>query len=436
MSEHSDQELVQAVRQAFPAVAKNADYIFSENAGGSQVLGAVASKITSYLLDTNVQMANYPLARTAEPRVQAGYQATALLMGDGISPDEVLFGASATQLVENLSRMIEESSIVRRQIVISEADHETNRGAWKRLAARRGLVIRQWNTTPISADAEGDASGATPVAKRLDVAALAELVNDRTRLVCFTACSNACELVKEKSAGRAWTCVDVQLGADFVFWSWYKLYGPHLGSMYLSHRAQKELLTRLNHEFLHPYAGTYELIYSTTAVVEYLIALGRAASTSGNAVADLAQSPAIDWAHIASEYDALSTALDRAYEWISAHEGELLSVLVAKLVELQKRGRLQIVGDSSTSPVVRAPTAAFVPAGGSYGKRTSSASVHAQLVKDGKRGAQQGHMYALQLIKGLGLEEHDGVVRVSLVHYNTVAEAQAVGEEIEKALSA
>ena len=37
-----------------------------------------------------------------------------------------------------------------------------------------------------------------------------------------------------------------------------------------------------------------------------------------------------------------------------------------------------------------------------------------------------GHFYAYRLIRDLGLLEQDGVVRVSLVHYNTVEEVEAL----------
>ena len=43
-----------AVRKCFPSLAS--DYMFVENAGGSQVLGSVAETVKDYLLNSNVQM--------------------------------------------------------------------------------------------------------------------------------------------------------------------------------------------------------------------------------------------------------------------------------------------------------------------------------------------------------------------------------------------
>ncbi|KAK0566210.1 hypothetical protein OC861_003355 [Tilletia horrida] len=477
--------ILDAVRAAFPALVKNKDYVYSENAGGSQVLGSVAAKMGAYLLDSNVQMADYDLAHQAEARVNQGYAATALLLGQGVSADEVLFGASATQLVENLSRMIEQSIIERQvwnkgdEIIITDVDHETNRGSWKRLADRQGLVIQVWKAIPIP-------NSKSSKAVFLDPESLNGIVTPRTRLVAFTACSNvlggfvdvpaAVRIIKEKSEGNAWTCLDavacaphrrikpLELGVDFVFWSWYKVYGPHIGSMYLPRRAQTELLTRLNHHFLHGYSGTYpfqpssqcyEAIYALTAVVDYYAALGKLAlahkqgrsSTSGGAAAvdALAKAPELDWSTTlknGARFEEHSEQIDAAFEWMQAHETALLGEIMGKLRSLADQGLLEVVGDSETDADHRAATIAFVKGSnarsslGSSSSSSSSKEIHSHIVQDKKRGAQQGHMYAYDLITGLGLSKEDGVVRISLVHYNSVNDAAAIGNAIEAAIKA
>ncbi|KAE8220738.1 hypothetical protein CF319_g5779 [Tilletia indica] len=463
-------QVIDAVRKAFPAIVKNPDYIHSENAGGSQVLGSVAAKISSYLLESNVQMADYKLAYAAKAQVDAGYAATALYLGHDVTSEEVMFGSSATQLVETLSRMIEESIIQRNiwvkgdEIVISEADHETNRGAWKRLAARHGLVIKHWTTSDISANSPSPGNN---VSKELHTNSLADVVTERTRLVCFTACSNvlgsfvdipaAVKVVKEKSGGKAWTCVDAvayaphrrpkpkDLGVDFLFWSWYKVYGPHLGTMYLSLRAQEELLTRLNHHFLHSYPGTYpfqpssqqyELIASVAAIGNYFAALGNTVKSDAQdrTVSTLASAPEIDWVGALRSADHskdLSQLFDAAYDWIASHENEITKTFLRILRQSEEKSGFHIVGDAEDDPRKRAPTIAFV-ADGKHNSHTAK-QIHSLLVDSGKMGAQQGHMYAYDLIKALGLDLEDGVVRVSFVHYNTIEEAQKVGETLTSA---
>jgi len=49
-------------------------------------------------------------------------------------------------------------------------------------------------------------------------------------------------------------------------------------------------------------------------------------------------------------------------------------------------------------------------------------------------GIRHGHMYAYHLCEALGLDPEDGVVRVSLVHYNTMEEVDRLIEVLETAL--
>jgi len=45
---------IKFVREQFPALER--DFVFMDNAGGSQVLKQVTNKITEYLLHANVQL--------------------------------------------------------------------------------------------------------------------------------------------------------------------------------------------------------------------------------------------------------------------------------------------------------------------------------------------------------------------------------------------
>ena len=51
-------------------------------------------------------------------------------------------------------------------------------------------------------------------------------------------------------------------------------------------------------------------------------------------------------------------------------------------------------------------------------------------------GIRWGHFYAPRLIDRLGLTGRDGVVRVSMVHYNTEAEVDRLIAALEPALEA
>jgi selenocysteine lyase/cysteine desulfurase len=48
----------------------------------------------------------------------------------------------------------------------------------------------------------------------------------------------------------------------------------------------------------------------------------------------------------------------------------------------------------------------------------------AQKLAEHRIGVGNGHFYALRCVEALGMDPEDGVVRVSMVHYNTVEEVQ------------
>jgi selenocysteine lyase/cysteine desulfurase len=110
------------VRSQFPSLASG--YIFADNAGGSQVISNVISKIGDYLTNTNVQLgAHYSVSQKSTQRVADGVIAAQELF-NARSSDEVVFGPSSTQLVENLTRAME-SDIKGGDEFIITGEHES-----------------------------------------------------------------------------------------------------------------------------------------------------------------------------------------------------------------------------------------------------------------------------------------------------------------------
>lgn len=158
---------------------------------------------------------------------------------EAADPKSIIFGSSSTQVVENLARAFEDSVIDGDEFVIAE-EHETNVGPWVNLAKRlekKGIhvVVKFWKHCG-SIEEEN---------VRLDVKDLEPLLNEKTKFVAFSATSNVLgaltdisavvKLVKEKTGGRAKTCLDCvafgphrrvkvqSFGIDFAFFSYYKV---------------------------------------------------------------------------------------------------------------------------------------------------------------------------------------------------------------------
>ncbi len=107
------------------------------------------------------------------------------------------------------------------------------------------------------------------------------------------------------------------------------------------------------------------------------------------------------------------------FELVAAREQALMTPL---LDLLGSRRQVRVIGRPEPDRSVRVPTVAFHPS------RRSPASIVAALVAAGI-GCNHGHFYAYRLMEALGLDPGDGVVRLSMVHYNTL-------EEVDRACTA
>lgn len=393
---------VQWVRRQFPALG--GDWTFMDNAGGAQILGSVVDRIREYLLTSNVQLgASYEISRTATLRVEEGIRGLADFAGAD-SPSEVLIGSSTSMLLRVLSMGLGRTWGPGDEVVVTDCDHEANIGPWVDLA-EHGIKVRTWHVDPASL--------------RLRLEDLAPLMNERTRLVALTHASNVigtihpirevARFVHDRGAricvdGVAYAPhrrVDVQaLEADFYVFSLYKVYGPHCALLF-GKREHLEALPRFNHFFLdtqvpyrlQPGNVNYELTYGLLGLWDYFDDFARAHGRG-----DLSGRRA--------------EQLDFAFDAVSRHEEVLSGRLLAFL---STKKNVRVLGIAEGDRARRLPTISFVVDG-----RASDTVVEA--VDRHRIGIRFGDFYAYRLIERLGLQPQNGVVRVSLVHYNTIEE--------------
>lgn len=416
------------VRAQFPALAS--PWILADNAGGSAVLRTVADEVREHMLRCPVQLgASYPLSLEAGARVSAGKRAAEELIN--AESGEVVLGASSTVLARLLANALAPLLARDDEIVVTNLDHEANIGPWRGLQAQ-GVRIREWRFDPDT------------LALRAED--LEPLLNQRTRLVCFTHCSNVVGALHDVRAisdlahsHGAWVCVDGvacaphqrvdvrALGVDFYLLSLYKTFGPHLGLLY----GRRDLLLRAasqNHAFISPDALpdkfepgniNYELVSALPALLDYLQALDRRHEADHEAGAE----PPTGSPAEASR----QAALTRAFGHIAAHEERLSE----RLVEfLHRHPRTHLLGPHGSSPeelAGRAPTIAFVVEG------QLSSALPARL-EEQRIAARWGHFYAQRAIRDMGLAARDGVVRISLAHYNTLGEVDRICAALDEIL--
>jgi len=392
------------IRNSFPGLSKG--WVFFDNAGGTQTARQVGDRIQDYLYNTNVQLgATYDISQRAGERVEKAKQTWAEAI-NATDASEVVFGSSTTALLQNLSRSLVQQFEPGDEVIVTNSDHEANIGPWVSME-RFGVKVKIWKTNPDTYSLEQDD--------------LAKLMTDRTRLVAFTHVSNILgtinpveELTSFIHNNGALVCVDgvayaphrvidvKKWDVDFYVFSLYKVYGPHYSILYGKNQYLKEL-AGLNHYFigkdevpykLQPGNVNFELSYGSIGIIDYL--------------------DTIYSQHFEDNTLSIFTRLENVFDMISSHEEELANPLMRFLINNKK---VKIIGEETADKDIRVPTISFTV----EDRKSSEIPL---LVDPYKVGIRWGDFYARRLIDDLNLSEKDGVVRISMVHYNTLEEVE------------
>jgi cysteine desulfurase family protein (TIGR01976 family) len=373
-------------RQDFPSLARiwnGRPLAFLDGPAGTQVPEAVIGAISGYYRSANANACGqFVTSRESDAIVAAAREAAAAFLG-APSAREVSFGANMTTLNFALSHALGREMKPGDEIVITELDHEANRGPWLHLR-ERGIEIREVALRP-----DG----------RLDPEDFARQVTAKTRLVAIGHASNALGTVNDIALARrlsravgAWLLVDavhsaahfpldvVAMDVDLLLCSAYKFYGPHIGILY----SRPGLLDRLQTDRLS----------TQDAAAPYRIETG-------------------------TLHHAALVGVGAAIEYIASWgEGDYENVRQIPGVTVWGP---DFAGPGAESSGHRAPTVSITVDG------FTAEEVARRL---GELGLQvwDGHFYAVRAIERLGLAERGGVLRTGIVLYNT-------REEIDRLLA-
>ncbi len=400
------------VRSQFPSLKTQVNgqtAAFLDGPAGTQVTTQVIAAIQNYLMKSNANTGGVFSTSQRSDEMIANTRAT---MADFFhcDPDEVVFGQNMTTLTFALSRAIGRELGSGDEILLTTLDHDANFSPWKALE-EKGVKIQ------VADIREEDCT--------LDLEDLKSKLNHRTRLVALGYASNAvgtinpvAEITRLAHAAGAMTFIDAvhyaphrltdvkELDCDFLVCSPYKFFGPHMGTLF----GKREHLERFQPYKLRPShdqtpnrweTGTlaHELIAGIGAAVEYIADVGR---------------------HSVPTAKTRREALAAAYRITVAYERRL----IAKLIEgLETIPSVRIYGITDPKR---------------FEERCSTLSLRigdhppeaiAEFLAERGIFTWNGNYYALNLTERLQLEQKGGMLRIGLVHYNTL-------EEVERLLCA
>ena len=402
------------IRSQFPAFEDPLckDWSFFENAGGSYVPHNVIKKLTDFMTSTKVQpYANYPMSKLAGEQMDKSTELFTKMIN--ANKNEILIGGSTSVNLYVLSNALKSFIKPGDEVIVTNQDHEANISPWRRLK-EVGAVIKEWKINPINAE--------------LEIKDFEKLLSDRTKIVAVTHCSNIVgstnnlkkisELAHKKNAivvgdGVSYAphgLPDVKsIGVDFYTFSLYKTYGPHLALLY----GKSEILEKLpnqNHEFLegefpytiNPGGPNHEELVSLIGIYEYFM----------------------------NVYDHHYNNKDVSiYEKISAindlfrrHEEDITNPLLSYL---SNKKNISLIGKNKIVDKNRAPTISFTV------NNRKSSEISDFLVAN-KIATRNDNFYAWRCLEALGIDKTDGVIRISLVHYNSQEDVKKIIDVLEK----
>jgi len=357
--------------------------------------------MTDYLYHHNANTHwAYPTSEETDKAIEDARVACADLLNS--SPNEIAFGANMTTLTFHLSRTLAAKFVPGDEVVVTELDHHANIAPWWRLSQERGTTVRVVRMVPETG--------------QLDWNSFQESVTERTRLIAVGAASNALGTVNDlqratelaRAAGALvfidavhympHGLVDVRkLDCDFLAFSSYKAYGPHIGVLYGKH----ELLAKLDFPRLIP-APDYppENVETGTQNQEGMVGAGAA----------------IDFLASFGQAETRRARLAETYAVLHERSREMTDRLWKGLALLPG---VTLYGPSPAE--ARTGTVAFTV------ENIASTEVARQLARKGLF-LSHGDFYAATVIERLGLGP-EGLVRAGCACYTA-------GEEVDRLIDA
>jgi cysteine desulfurase family protein (TIGR01976 family) len=412
---------VQYFRECFPYFGEeNPDpSICLDAVGGTQVPQTVIDAISDHLIHRNGNKGGI-FRRSVE--TDEMMDDTRAILADFINaddPDELFFGQSFTANTFNVSRALARTWQPGDEIIVSRLDHDANVSPWLMAAEDAGVTVKHL-------DIEEGSCQLTPES-------LAELVTDKTRLVTFCAASSSvgtkpdvAALTEVAHEAGALVYVDAvayaphdsidvkKWDADFVGFSTYKFFGPHVSVLW----GRRQLLEDLPAYKIRPAPDTlplrwlngaqsYETIAGVKACIEYLGHVG----SMNQAYADLRP-----------EFTGIKSDLFAGMAAIKDYEEGLTWQLIDRVKET---GRFTLWGiDDEALKEERVPTIALSLEDG-------KANDIAMYLAANGIDIWSRSVYSKSLSERLGLEQTGGFIRVGFAHYNTAQEVDTLMDALE-----
>ena len=399
---------INEIRKQFPSLSRlvnNNKIIYLDGPAGTQVPQNVIDGVSDYYKTSNANMHGEFITSKETNKIMDSTRTKAASLLGAESASCISIGQNMTSLCFSLTHAFSKTFSAGDEVVITELDHEANRGPWK-ILEDVGVIIKEVNLlddgTLDYEDFENKITNKTVlVAMGMSSNAIGTL-NDFKRIRNFIK-NKKCYFLLDAVHYAPHFSIDVkEFGCDFLLCSAYKFYGPHIGILY----SKPSLLDKLD---------TNNLIVQNQNS-PYKIETGTLNHAACNGV-----SKAIDFISTLGEGNTYRDKLVDAYKKLGAHEYKLASLLYRKLNTMEK---ITVIGKDFSNKK-RTPTVSFT-------HKHKTPNEICKILGENNICAWAGHFYALKAIQKLKLEKIGGVTRLGICVYNTEEEIRKTIDLISK----
>lgn len=398
------------IRNQFPSLKRMINgrpIVHLDGPAGTQVPQSVIDALVHVYSNSNANThGQFITSRETDQLIHHTREQMAAFLGaDG--GHTISFGANMTSLNFVLANAITRSLQPGDEILITQLDHEANRGPWLQ-QRRHGIVVRE-----VLLEEDGS----------LDYADLEKKISEKTRVIAIGLASNIFGTVNEIDRVRQMAyevgallvvdgvhyaphlLTDVrEIDCDFLLCSGYKFYGTHVGILY----SRPGALDRLDTDRLRvqtqnaPYRierGTlnHAALAGLSAAVDFIASIGQGSTIREKIVSGMAD--------------------------IQKYERGLAQQLYLGLRDIDG---VDIYGPP-LKETQRAPTISFTVENKKPEEICSLLAEHSVC-------AGNGHFYAIRAVEAMGLMGQGGVTRMGIAVYNTPEEIEHVISTLQKVL--
>lgn len=410
------------IRKQFPALERTINghpVAYLDGPGGTQVPQRVIDKVVEYLVQHNAN-AGGVFATSIENDAILLNARQVFADFFGCSWEEVSFSQNSTTINFMLAQALVRDLSPGDEIIITDIDHEANRGPWQ-ILRDRGIKILS-----VGVDTQDCI---------IDMADYQEKLSQKTKIVAINYASNAVgtisdvkTMVQMAHENGAKTVVDAvhyalhgaidvnDIDTDFLFCSAYKFFGPHVGILYAKKNKMSALRTLKveAQEDVSPFkfeTGTLnqEGIAGAAEAIEFI-------ADAGTKYED----------EFLEELEGLQGRRRKIVAGMLSFERYELPLSEYFKRELGGLSKIKVFSPPSEIP--KTSTISFTVEGVTPVKIAKELAQKGIFVWD-------GDFYAVEMVKALNLEESGGLVRVGLTPYNTLEEIDRTLEIVSRIVS-